>query len=154
MRCMVSISSRRSGWICGQDARLPLPGALSYPRPCHSLLQATPPSLCPLREPHLIHGTDLQAQFVHNRDEELGRSVCVRYHRPAVGAQGGGFLAARGPGSSAGPGPGQPPPSPSGPLSPSSASLLGYLVTGSLLDPPVPIAHELSSRPPGPQGFG
>lgn len=85
MRCIVSISSRRSGWICGQDAGLPTPGALP------SLLLLPPPSHpsipLPHQEPHLIHGTDLQAQFVHHCDEELGTSVCVRCHRHSPGAR-------------------------------------------------------------------
>ena len=34
-----------------------------------------PPSPCP--GPHLVHGSDLQAQLVHHRDKELGASVCA-----------------------------------------------------------------------------
>lgn len=71
MRCIVSISSRRSGWICGQGAQPRPSGALSQPSPL-----PRPPIPPPLPEPHLIHGTNLQAQFVHHRDEQLGK-VCM-----------------------------------------------------------------------------
>lgn len=133
MRCIVSISSRRSGWICGQDAGLPRPGTLP------PLLLLPPPSQpstpLPHQEPHLIHGTDLQAQFVHHCDEKLGTSVCVRCHRPTPGAQGprvgnprkpqAWFLCRLRPRSA----PTWPLSGLKNPPSPSSASVLGGLVT-------------------------
>lgn len=76
---MVSISSRRSGWICRSDTGRDLgPLPLHPPMPSRHLCSASRPAW----EMHLIHGTDLQAQLVHHRDEELGANVCMRRPRP------------------------------------------------------------------------
>lgn len=94
MRCIVSISSRRSGWICTHDVswdpaplEAPSPGACATlgqvcpvhgPGPAPSSSDPTSPRPHPTRELHLVHGADLQAQLVHHCDEELRAGVCMR----------------------------------------------------------------------------
>lgn len=55
-------------------------------------------SPCP--GPHLIHGSDLQAQLVHHRDKELGASVCAcDFPDPRLRTPTPWFLCREGPGA-------------------------------------------------------
>lgn len=68
--CMVSISSRRSGWIYRHKC---------YPRETLCTLLCSPPSRpgLPAQLLHLVHGADLQTQLVHDCNEELGGAYAL-----------------------------------------------------------------------------